>query len=392
MSKLLVLPNDAISAFHNRGETDFLNEFNPQSMDGKRAFSEVGMLNFKQDEAETFAGVESIPAIGNKTKFYEILEKLQRGEIEFSYPLFGEVLDPYIDRMISTTKIYSPSMIKASMAPFAAEAGIQIKDATGIPLLISINDISRTTEATKYADHILCLSEALKEKVIDNYGIQESKIRVIPDGIDFERFYPRTLEEIYSIVDPKYDAAFKSLSVGRQVRSKNIETLLKSVAIANDKLGGGLTHIHLGPKTKYDAKTSENLLKLRKDLGLENLFHFAGSIPQKQLPFYYSWADVYALPTLWEGLGRAQIEALSCGTPVITTNKAPMNTIVTDGYNGYTINPKNPEQLAGRLVKLISNEHLLSQMGGERAVKSVSPYGVKKVMQMHYDNYKRILI
>jgi len=143
MAKLLVLPNDAIGAHRNRGETDFLNEFNPQSMDGQRAFSEVGMLNFKQDESETFAGVESIPAIGDKTEFYKILEKLQRGEIEFSYPLFEEVINPYIDRMISTTKIYSPSIIRTSMVPFAIESGIKIKDATDIPLLLSINDISR---------------------------------------------------------------------------------------------------------------------------------------------------------------------------------------------------------------------------------------------------------
>jgi len=391
MAKLLVLPNDAIGAHRNRGETDFLNEFNPQSIDGKRFFSEVGMLNFKQDESETFAGVESIPVIGDKTKFYEILEKLQRGEIEFSYPLFEEVLNPYIDRMIRTTKIYSPSIIRTSMVPFAVESGIQIKDATGIPLLISINDMSRTTKAVESVDHIVCISDALKEKVTKTYGVAEKKVVVIPDGIDFNRFYQRTSEEVYSIVDPKYNTKFKSLSVGRQVRSKNIETLLESIAIANKKLNNNLTHIHLGPKTKYDAETAENLLKLRKDLGLENNFHFAGSIPQEQLPFYYSWADVYALPTLWEGLGRAQIEALACGTPVITTNEAPMNTIVSDGFNGYTINPKDLEQLASRLIKLISDPSLLNQMGGERAIKSVSQYNIDTVMQMHYDNYKKIL-
>jgi len=156
-------------------------------------------------------------------------------------------------------------------------------------------------------------------------------------------------------------------------------------------LGGNLTHIHLGPKTKYDSQTAEELFALRKKLNLENTFYFAGSIPQEQLPFYYSWADVYALPTLWEGLGRAQIEALSCGTPVITTNKAPMNTIVYNGYNGYTVSPKNPEQLASRFVQLISNENILKQMGGERARKSVERFDINNVMQMHYENYDKIL-
>ena len=161
--------------------------------------------------------------------------------------------------------------------------------------------------------------------------------------------------------------------------------------IANHQLEGHLTHIHLGPKTKYDAKTAEGLLELRKELNLENNFHFIGNVPQEQLPLYYSWADVYTLPTLWEGLGRAQIESLSCGTPVITTNYAPMNTIVTDGFNGYTVDPKNPEEIANKLVSLLSNKELQKVMGGKRAIESVSKYDINNVMQMHYESYTNLL-
>ena len=116
-----------------------------------------------------------------------------------------------------------------------------------------------------------------------------------------------------------------------------------------------------------------------------------GGVQKQNLPDFYSWADIYALPTLWEGLGRAQIESLACGTPVITSNYPPMTEIVKDKENGLLADPKSAEDFAKKIILYFKDNKLRKHLENNARKSVCGKYDLKKVMAMHVENYRRLL-
>lgn len=381
---LLAIPNDPLSAFHRNSPEDFLNEINPE-----RFFDQVTFLNWKDKEDGVYAGIKSFSILSTERKkeAENLMKKLSEGEIPFSYPLFEHIFSSEKKDILRRSLEYNPDIVRAFNTHFAGELGKMVKDHLGIPLVISVNDISRITPVINEADSIVCISNALREKCINEYGSDPEKVTIIPDGINMNMFYPRDNGEISEFIDSKYDAKYKILSVGRIVPSKNIETLLQAIDLVKGELED-VTHLHLGLGKK---ESIENITSLRDEIGLNGTTYFLGGKKQSELPFYYSWADVYALPTLWEGLGRAQIESLACETPVVTTNYAPMTEVVTHGYNGLTSDPKNHEMLAEKIMQVLTNKPLRLRLKRNARASVMDKYNIQNEMAMHAANYKKVI-
>lgn len=380
--KLLAIPNDATNAYRRSYEFDFLSEFNPLDSNSKRTFEEVIFLNWKDEKPEELFQIKSFPLIKNKEYAKKRIEEFSKNEKSFELPFLEKEFLKEKKSIEKIIKKYNPDIVRAFNTNFAGELGKIIKEDYKIPLIISAHDPSRLTKIIEEADSLICISENLKNICLDQYKIDEEKIKIIPDGIDMDFFYPRKNPEI------NFDSKYKILSVGRIVPSKNIERLLESLAYVRDELGKNITHLHLG---KGNEENTKKIIELRDSLGLKNISHFLGGIPKEELPKYYSWADVYSLPTLWEGLGRAQIESLACGTPVLTTNYSPMNEIVQDGYNGFTYNPKDSEEIAKKTINYFKNPSLIKEMKKNSRKSVEEKYSTKKVMEMHSKNYKELI-
>jgi glycosyltransferase involved in cell wall biosynthesis len=379
--KLLAIPNDATNAYSRNYEEDFLSEFNPKDEKSKRTFEEVRFLNWKDEKSETQFGIKSQPFLKNKKNAKKIMKELSERKRKFESPLFKNEFLKEINEIENFIKEYNPDMVRAFNTHFAGELGEIIKSRYKIPLVISAHDPSRITSIIEDSDSLVCISQSLKNKCLNEYNIEENKIKVIPDGIDMNFFYPR--KNIGKLPVAKY----KILSVGRIVPSKNIETLLESIKYLKEEFGKDIKHIHLGKGNDENLKKIETL---KHDLGLDETSYFVGGVHKTKLPNYYSWADVYSLPTLWEGLGRAQIESLACGTPVLTTNYEPMTEIVKEGYNGMTYNPKDPKEITEKTIKYFKNKKLRRTMENNARKSVVGKYSLEKVMEMHSKNYKEL--
>lgn len=382
---LLAIPNDSIKEFKRIKEEDFLNEFNPE-VNKKRFFDNVSFLNWKGNGDEEYAGIKEIFFDIDKEKALELTEKLKNGELKFDYPLYHNIYIPHKKQLISKANSISPNFVRTTIHPFAIEMGEIIREELKIPLIIVANDISRINPGLKTADSLVCISDAMKKECSQKYGINPEKITVIPDGINMNLFSPIDYNQTLQKVEKKYDSKYKILSVGRIVPNKNLETLLKSINLSKRELNG-LTHLHLGVGSEKAVQETKRLIK---ELNIDENSYLLGGIQQKELPFYYSWADVYTLPTLWEGLGRAQIEALACGTPVITTNYAPMTEIVQENYNGLIADPRNPEKWAEKIVTFFKDTNLQNKLKRNSRPSVLEKYSVKKTMQLHYENYKKL--
>ena len=177
------------------------------------------------------------------------------------------------------------------------------------------------------------------------YGLGK-EIRIIPTGIELDRFYPNNLdkERIKDLrKELKINNEFVFLYIGRTSEEKNIPTLLKSYAKANLKntkflLVGG------GPEL-------EDLKDLARNLKIENDVIFTGLVEWKDIPYYYQLGDVFLNASQSETQGLTYIEALASGLPLLVQKDECIDDVVVDYYNGLFFDGE--EELTKKMKEIV---------------------------------------
>lgn len=218
----------------------------------------------------------------------------------------------------------------------------------------------------KKYDFIIAPSEELKEKSIDFFYFERSRVFFIPNGVDIERFRPVSLEEkkikkakifnLWNLEQRKY-----LIFCPRRLEPKNgVEFFVKAVKLLSEKEKNFWGFIS---GNEY-VKTYSNFIKnLIKELKLENYIFFTGPIPNELIVDYYQASDIVILPSLKEAVSISGLEALSCGVPIIGTNVGGIPFIVKNGITGILVQPQNEMEIYKALIKLINNEQLRITMG-----------------------------
>ena len=162
----------------------------------------------------------------------------------------------------------------------------------------------------------------------EKYGLGK-ELRIIPTGIELDRYYPANLdkERIANLKkELNINNEFVFLYIGRTSEEKNIPTLLNSYAKANLKntkfiLVGG------GPEL-------EDLKELAKNLKIDDNVIFTGLVEWKDIPYYYQLGDVFINASQSETQGLTYIEALASGLPLLVQKDVCIEDVVVDYYNG----------------------------------------------------------
>jgi glycosyltransferase involved in cell wall biosynthesis len=111
------------------------------------------------------------------------------------------------------------------------------------------------------------------------------------------------------------------------------------------------------------GKLKPKLMEIVKNKNLEKNIIFPGFIPEKELSNLYSSADIFVLPSLWEVLPISLLEALSCGSALISSDASGNPEIVDDGKNGFVIPRRDIKTLQDRIITLIDDEQKRKEMG-----------------------------
>ena len=125
-------------------------------------------------------------------------------------------------------------------------------------------------------------------------------------------------------------------------------------------------------------------------LHIENRLIFAGRVDQKILPQYYSAADVLVLPSYYESFGLVALEALGCGTPVVTTPVGAMEKIVKDDVTGYVATDSDPQHFAG-CIETILLKQKQNGLSPSKIRASVSQFTWSKSASLLLDTYRSVL-
>jgi D-inositol-3-phosphate glycosyltransferase len=196
--------------------------------------------------------------------------------------------------------------------------------------------------------YIIAPTEREKEAVAFYYGANPDKIGVVPCGVNLELFRP------VSRAEARRELGFGSekvvLYVGRLDPLKGPEQLIKAMSLLEN--GGDSRLVIVGGDENNLYK--EELLELAGGLGIADSISFTGPVRQDRLPGFYSAADVCVVPSYYESFGLVALEALACGSPVVSTDVGAAASIIRQGEAGYLAEDNEPHHLAEKIDLVLS--------------------------------------
>ena len=228
----------------------------------------------------------------------------------------------------------------------------------------------------KEVDLIIADSQSTKEDIIKFLQINRQKIRVIPLAAS-NIFKPQDESKVNEVIAKYKIKKPYILSVGTQEPRKNIQKLL-------DVFG------------KLIETNPELRLVLTGKYGWGEGFHspqnviWTDFIPEEELPALYAGARVFVYPSLYEGFGLPVLEAMACGTPVITSNNSSMAEIAKDA--AILVDPRSEAQLAKAIELVLSlnleNYQKMVRAGFERVRQYSWTKTAKETLKAYEDLYK----
>jgi len=218
----------------------------------------------------------------------------------------------------------------------------------------------------RHMDRIIAVSEWVKNELIDLVRVKESRIEVVPNGIDHSAFYPRTFdEESELLIQPFSFRRPYILCVSRiEHPIKNHVRLIKAFGIFKERTGFPHRLILAGGDSGNAAKVKAAAAKS----AWRNDIFFTGHFPLKNLPELYSGADFVVVPSMYEGFGMGVVEAMASGVPAICARAASLPEAAE--HAALYFDPKDPEDMADRMVTLTGDRELHERcrnLGLERA-------------------------
>ena len=232
-------------------------------------------------------------------------------------------------------------------------------------------------------EHIITISSQ-NMKELEKINIEKSRIRIIPNGADIEKFKPIS----NSSIRRKLEATEPSiLFVGSLTKRKGIQYLIQAMPmILKQNPHTMLFIIGTGP-LKSELEQQTRLLNIQEHI------RFLGEVDHENLPEYYSASDIFVLPSLHEGLGIVLLEAMACQRPVIGTKTGGITDLIIHNKNGLLVNLRSEVEIANAVSYLLKNEDERLKMGlaGRRIVEREFTWQIvaRKTRAYYFDVLKK---
>lgn len=218
----------------------------------------------------------------------------------------------------------------------------------------------------RQAARIITVSEYAREEIVDLLGVSEAKVTVTYEGAR-SQYRPLSIsDEKRMDLRNRYNLPERFLLyVGTIEPRKNLERLIEAFCIyKGEEPNSELKLVLAGGK----GWLYEGIFARVQELHLGQDVVFTGYVDGEDLPFLYNMAIAFIYPSLYEGFGLPPLEAMSCGTPVISSNTSSIPEVV--GEAGILVDPYQVNDLAAAIYKVagsVSLQNELSRKGLERA-------------------------
>ena len=209
-----------------------------------------------------------------------------------------------------------------------------------------------TAQSVRRARRVVAVSESTRQDLVRLYGLAPGRVDVVYNGVD-AAFRPLPAGEVAAFRARKGLPERFLLFVGTLEPRKNIVRLLEAYA----RLTKPRSPLMLvgGKGWFYD----QVFLRV-EELDLADEVSFVGYVPAEELPWWYNAAAAFVYPSLYEGFGLPALEAMACGTPVVTSTTSSLPEVV--GQAGILVEPTDVAALTAALQRVLQEAALREQM------------------------------
>jgi glycosyltransferase involved in cell wall biosynthesis len=208
----------------------------------------------------------------------------------------------------------------------------------------------------KKAKCIITMSHNSKKDIVNTLNVSEDKIDVIYNGVHPSFIQIHDVSRL-DFIREKYDLPEKIiLFVGNLEPKKNIVRLIDAYSLLKREQEIEHALVIIGKKGwLYDE-----IFKKVNALNMDKYIIFLGYVPREDLPLLYNMAEVFVFPSLYEGFGIPPLEAMACGTPVVTSNISSLPEVVGDA--AIKVDPQNIRDIAEGVYKVVVNKDLTQRL------------------------------
>ena len=296
------------------------------------------------------------------------------------------LLPEFLDGVLQpTSHRHSPYDVVHSHYWLSGWVGSQAKQIWGVPLVASFHTLGEVKNSVlpkgdrpepparlvgerrviAGADRILAPTPLEADHLVNLYGADRERIRVVPPGVDGRLFAPRPKDEAKARLH--LANARLLLFVGRLQPFKGPEVAIRALAEAvarAPQVAGDVILAVVGGSTGRDAEHDQatRLMELAADIGVSDRVVFFPPQPHERLADFYSAAEAVLVPSRSESFGLAALEAEACGTPVIAAAAGGLRYVVIDGETGFLIEGHDPGDYADRILSILSDPVLAARL------------------------------
>lgn len=217
----------------------------------------------------------------------------------------------------------------------------------------------------KFVDYVVANSYTQTNYIKSNFASLKNKTYTITNFVDSNKFVPS--------INKSRNDVLKLIVVARHSNQKNVPNFIEAVKIAKDMN----IRFHVDWYGDNGGGDKEKHILLAKERKVDDVLSFFDS--KVDIENYYPQADVFCLPSLYEGFPNVVCEAMCCGLPVICSDVCDNKYLIDDKIGGYLFNPKDPQDIANK-IKMISilSEKERKLMGNRNRNKAEEMFGAEE--------------
>jgi len=343
-----------------------------------------GIIVHRVRQPYNFYAIKKLKEL-DKTRGIDIVHTHATASLLYSLTRRFTTVNKPLFNHIHTTTLGGMAQNIASPVQYSFSAAIRTNFWNNVSLL-------RQKAMWKRADILIAVSKAIKNELIKYYGISSQKIRVIHNGVDIDLFNKRRFITEGLKLKEQLDLSKKRvvLFVGHFGLRKGLPYLLRAIPKVSNRFPN-VFFLAIGGTLKW-LRTDVYWNILRENIKSLQITPFVGlmdKIPNQELPKYYSMADVFVLPTLYDPCPKVILEAMACETPIIASKVSGIPELIKDGHEGILIPSKNSNLLADKIIDLLSNQDNAQVMGKNARSRVENEFTwnlcAQKILQL-YDN------
>lgn len=316
----------------------------------------------------------------NKIKVYELNKKPGLGiNLPFKIAKIIKKENPSIIQMHNTDPLQ-----QGMLATLVTDVPVKIyTDHNTFESKKSKKAIMLNRIISKRLDKIIAVQNSVKNKLIEELTVNSSKVKVIVNGTDTDKFNKKTaVKKVKREIGLKDDDKIITIIAGlREV--KDHAGLIKSFFyVVKKEKNAKLLIVGEGEMRKrIEEEIKKNQLEKQvKILGL-----------RENIPEILAITDISVINSTTEGISQTIMESMAAGKPVIATRVGGNVDLVKNGVSGILVPAKNPKKMAEALLKLLNNKKLREKMGKEGIKRAKEKFNIKRVVKEYEQVYEQLL-